>query len=155
MHTLLYISLLLPAAVLINGYGMFFKVESTKGYGYSKPNIILGPFYIPDKQCSGVVYNLTQACEYLDVVKVTVVDAQAYPEVTIDSLLERATVKRRAGPRGCVGRVTVQVTVGCGDSTRRSARSLPDSLQAGSPLLPLTPLEPLVPTTATDKSTII
>ncbi|XP_013161259.1 PREDICTED: uncharacterized protein LOC106113080 [Papilio xuthus] len=108
----------------VSGQAMIFKSSALKGYGFSEPDKMLGPYYIPDRQCSGVVHNLTSACRYVNAVRVSATDAVGYPDISIDGLLERAAVRRRAGPAGCAGRVRVHVVVGCGMS-RRVARAAP------------------------------
>ncbi|XP_045535333.1 uncharacterized protein LOC123721244 [Papilio machaon] len=118
----------------VSGQAMIFKSSTLKGYGFREPDKALGPYYIPDRQCSGVVYNLTSVCRYVNVVRVSATDAAGYPDISIDGLLERAAVRRRAGPAGCAGRVRVHVAVGCGMS-RRVARAAPAGL-TDAPQLP-------------------
>lgn len=74
-----------------------------------------------------ICVQLTRACRYVNVVRVSAADAAGYPDISIDGLLERAAVRRRAGPAGCAGRVRVHVAVGCGLARRvaRRARAAP------------------------------
>ncbi|KPJ13310.1 hypothetical protein RR48_06808 [Papilio machaon] len=161
------------------GSGHDLQVVNTQrqapGYGFREPDKALGPYYIPDRQCSGVVHNVTQhyyfaflhlfasprclhfyahrtprivslriasqscicltsVCRYVNVVRVSATDAAGYPDISIDGLLERAAVRRRAGPAGCAGRVRVHVAVGCGMS-RRVARAASAGL-TDAPQLP-------------------
>ncbi|XP_068621488.1 uncharacterized protein [Battus philenor] len=125
-------ALLLATAGTVTGQAIF-KVSELKGNGYGAPDTTLDHFYIPDRQCSGVVHNATRACRRVSTLRVQVVDSQPYPAVSIDEALGHAGVQRRAGPRGCLGRAFVSVAVGCADA-HRSAHALPDAAVSAAPV---------------------
>ncbi|XP_068621643.1 uncharacterized protein [Battus philenor] len=109
-----------------------YKTESVKGAACGVENKLLGPYYIPDKQCSGVLYDLPQHCARLELVKVEVTD-YAHVQVHIDDALRSASVQRAPAPGGaCPGRALVRVLLGCGaagsDETSSDAAHAPSAL---------------------------
>ncbi|KPJ13311.1 hypothetical protein RR48_06809 [Papilio machaon] len=91
-----------------------YNTEVVKGASCSTENKPLGPFFIPDNQCSGVLYNLTQHCERLELVKVSVTD-YAHVKVTIDDSLSSVSIERSPNlVSTCPGRAAVRAVLGCG-----------------------------------------
>ncbi|CAK1603712.1 unnamed protein product [Parnassius mnemosyne] len=93
-----------------------YQTETSKGAACAAENKILGPFYIPNNQCSGAIYDLSKHCERLELVKVTVLD-YAHVKIKIDDALRSVSIERAPNLLGdCPGRAMVRAALACGPS---------------------------------------
>ncbi|CAG5033571.1 unnamed protein product [Parnassius apollo] len=93
-----------------------YLTETSKGTACAAENKLLGPFYIPNNQCSGVIYDIPQHCELLQLVKVMVTD-YAHVKISIDNALQSASINRAPNLLGeCPGRAIVRAALACGPS---------------------------------------
>ncbi|KPI98442.1 hypothetical protein RR46_03594 [Papilio xuthus] len=133
LTVLVTLVLLAASAAALNLFQ--YKTEVVKGASCGTENKQLGPFFIPNNQCSGVLYNLTQHCERLELVKVSVTD-YAHVKVTIDDSLSSVSIERSPNlVSTCPGRAAVRAVLGCGlhSSDEVSLAGAPSGLDSALP----------------------